>query len=462
MAFVERLLLDENGKLLWQGDPSHVPDSRHLEGTGAHDVVRSLCGRKQQRWDGRKFITEQAVARAAEAFGLISLRGCTPGFVTLLPAGVHLERCSTAFNIDHARDLDVVDVEFPSVFDRSREDIAALTADYDGQKRMFRVQDRTDALRLSYAADPGLFGLLRGTCLPEGFERLAIRSNTTIFRRYRSGELGPLTKVRQYSLPDLHVICPPEGAWDESVRLTATAARSIRFWESSAVAQFIDVVSDFYARHENEIRSLASAASMPTIINILDRESRYYSMRTGLCADAGTGALMLYNMQWDEVNSHRFDISISHGGRPIVLHANFLAGSGLMCLLLGRSLAADEAMLPPEVCRFQATLLVLSPGILDSAQELADRWLTLGLSLQIVLVDEPLSKAIKRWSKPWLPPVAVFGPKEAAGDSIQLRIFGTTTLMDEAEFRNRYAERVRRCLPIELSNPWPADVLPFA
>lgn len=451
-----RILLDRDGRSVWRGGSDDIPPIEQAE---ARDVLLSLSGARH-RADGRPFVSERRVTRAAEAADLVTSRGCAAGFVTLLPAGVHLERCAQAFNVAHVAELDAVDVEFPAVFDRSAADLEALTADFAAQERMFRLVESSGDFRLSYAADPGLFGLLRGARLSKAFTQLAIRSTTQIFRRYRRGELGPLTKVRQYALPDLHVICTPDTSWDEATHVTAMAAAHLRFWEPVHVAQFIDVVEDFYERHRERVNALASAAAMPTLVNVLKSAPRYYSMRTGLCVDAGTGALMLYNLQWDETNPERFDIRLPDGGRPVVVHANCLAGSGLMCLVLGRSLATtDIACLPPELCPVQATLLVLSEDLLPSARGLAKTWEAAGLALQIVTLEGELGKALRQWSKPNLPAIAVYGAREAAGAPIQFRVPEQSSPVDAEAFFNRHAARVRRCRPQDPGRRWPSHLL---
>ncbi|WP_413207386.1 hypothetical protein [Rhodospirillum sp. A1_3_36] len=382
----------------------------------------------------------------AERLNLVTFVGSADGFPTMLPAGTVLARAVLAGNRNHLRELGAVGIDFPAIFDSAPDDMRSLVASYEANHRMFRLDEAGHDLRLSYAADPGLFSWLRGSRIERQALPYTIVSDVEVMRRFRKGELGSLAKVRQYHLPDIHSLVSLENAAEFLIHATRLAAEQLSWWAGESWVQFIDITKALLEREPALPKLLATVAGRPTMVNVLADQPLYYGMRTGLMPDAGTGVLLLYNFQWDEDNPRRFCIDLDDNSQLLVLHANVAAASGILCLALGRALAGlAPPVLPIEIAPEQIVILALTDFHLSAARGHANRLRRLGLRIAVELADKGLSNAIAGLKSRWQPWFAVVGDNEAQASSLMFQPTWERTALSEAEFMARFGERIARC-----------------
>jgi threonyl-tRNA synthetase len=400
------------------------------------------------------------VMRMAEELDLVSRRGMPKGFLATLPAGKLFEACVDAFNVAHLEALDVNPVDFPLVFDSSGAAMAELIEPYQVQGRTFTLADRED-LRLSYAADPNLFGWLQGRTLDRGQLPYAVYSPQPVFRNFRTGELS-IQRTRQFSVPDIHILTSRDQGASHYLHALELAAESTRFWFGDDYVHVLDSVAgsnndnpDFYA-------SAGKASGGITVVRRLADRPKYYAQKTGVLVWSGYDNVMLYNLQMDEVNPVRFDIGLDGGGHPDVIHACVAMGlSRMLPLVLGRGISgAASKTLPVELSPIQVTLVPIGAEHTRRAGVIAGDLRDAGVRTALdVDCDKAIGARLGRIRKSWQSRYAIIGDREVD----QLPLIEDVTRSVEAttidEFLRSHGDRIRRCGP----NPLPAvRRLPFA
>lgn len=450
MQYETSFLLSPEGRIVWKGpyeERLKALDVPEIAAAPAYDTLADLLGSSVRPSNGQPWINPTVLRDTVEQLGIVTRKGCVRGFFTQLPQGTFIERCVDTFNVAYFEDLGAVEIDFPVVFDGQPQDMQDLTLGYEKQGRMFRLEDNDSGKRLSYAADPGFFAWLRGRTLKRELLPFTVTSPTTILRRYRDGEVGPLHHTRQYKMSDTHTLVVSGDAESLLLKQVGVNARAANFWVGNTKAQFLDATKPFLEKHPGLPAQMATVGETYTLINTLVKAPRYYDMRSGMMVDAGTGALMMYNIQWDEENSHRFDIALEDGSRPVVIHANALAGSGLLCTLFGRALAEiAPRRIPPEVALSPIVLLPLKEEHIEFACQHAERLKTEGIpSVRVDSPNKSLGKAIWALRKAWQPAFAVIGDKEALAQRLIFQQGATATLIDEEDFLTEALPRIKRC-----------------
>ena len=450
MNYNESWLLDPNGKVVWKG--SHA-DRREgfkqveKDAGPAAAALAKLAG-MENRPDGTEWVSPTITTQTLEKLGFISRDGCAPGFFVLLPPATHIDRVVNTFNQHYLKKLNAQEIEFPLVFDNRSKEMKDLTASYEDQGMMFRLDQRDEGLRLSYAADAGIFPWLQGKKLRADALPCAITSPTMAMRRHMSGQLGSYGKARQYKLQDLHILTTDKQADEQLQELVQLNSNSIRFWVEGRFAQFADTTRDFVDAHPDLPSKMALSANSYTFINFFTEKPRYYTMRSGLMADSGMGVVMMYNIQWDEENGKRFRIKCDDGTTPVVIHGNALAGSGLLNTVVGSALAdATPKVIPAELAIAPVTLIQISEQFNQAALEHQQRLAEHGIASQVKTAQKSLGKTVWKVRDAWVSAHAVIGEKEPSSKPLVFSQGRNGDQINEADFVNRYSERAKVTRP---------------
>ncbi|SEU35743.1 hypothetical protein [Stigmatella erecta] len=385
------------------------------------------------------------VRSLAERLGFLSQRSMAKGFTLTLPRGMQFEACLEAFNQRALDALEAEAYEVPDVYDPSVSAIAELTEHYERQGRVIHVNNgkssARNAWRLSYAADPLLFAWLGGRKLLRGALPYTVYTHTRFLRSFQSGELNGLDKVRQFSFPELHTFLPQEAMAERYLWHTRQMAQAMEQLMGRGWVQRLEVSEELAAEHPTLLSALAEAVNVPTLVLTFDRMELYYRMKTMMVADAGYRALMLYNMQWDELNGARFGITLEDGTPVSILHASLAGGiSRLLPCLLGQALMGKrEQTLPVEYSRPHLTLYAVG-GVTDAAA-IARR--SLGDAVHVTAVTpERLGKEISNLKQAWHPYFAVIGPGEAAGEPLRIQSTQSKDTVPAAQWLEQHAGRL--------------------
>lgn len=371
------------------------------------------------------------------------------GFLTTLPRGALVDRCVDTFNEPHVRELDAVRMEFPQIFPRNDERLAELTADYEAQGRMFALDGRDQDLRLAYAADPGYLGWLAGARIRDSELPYAVYSPMRVFRRWLPGELGGFDRLREYTLPDLHILVRPEDAVSAATRYMRVAADGSRFWGGADTAPFLEIVRGYAEAHPTFASDVAVATARPLLVTLLEQPSRYYAVKGGVLVEAGFGNVMLYNLQIDETNGPRFDIRTRAGSDVTIVHGTLAGGCAkVLPIVVGRALCGlAPRAIPPEIAASQILCVPLRDEHLDRARGYVEDLRARGVRGSVdPRTDRSLGKRVRFLREAWQPYHTVFGDREATSDPlVSSTATGARTTLDE--WLAAYGARVERCAP---------------
>ncbi|MEV0412679.1 His/Gly/Thr/Pro-type tRNA ligase C-terminal domain-containing protein [Streptomyces sp. NPDC050448] len=437
---VDVLIFDGHGRKIWSGseaESAQVLMSIPGDGSSVTAVADTEAVARCSKND---------VMRAAEQLHMVSRRGVPKGFLTTLPAGNVFEESVDAFNVAHLAALDVSRIDFPLVFDSAGAAMAELIEPYHVQGRTFTLADR-EGLRLSYAADPNLFGWLQGRTLAHGLLPYAVYSPQPVFRNFRTGELS-IQRIRQFTVPDIHILTTQDTAADRYLHALELAGESTRFWFDEDYVHVLDSVAgsrndneDFYAR-------AGKAAGGITVVRRLPKQSKYYAQKSGVLVWSGYDNVMLYNLQMDDVNPPRFDIRLDSGGHPTVIHACVAMGmSRMLPLILGRGISGiARKVIPVELAPTQVSVIPLREAHAERAGEIIAQLRNAGIRAAIDNeYNRPIGARLARSNQAWQPFFTVIGDRETEQQPLIQDATRTADAMTPDEFVRLHGERIRRC-----------------
>jgi threonyl-tRNA synthetase len=416
---IRRELYDPQGNRVWDEDSQPVQAALELvEGRPGGAVVHELLGHESARG-----CAPAEILATIERLEFVSRAGCAPGFAVVLPKGVVFEQALETLDRAHARSLDATRMELPLVFERSGAELVDLTASFESQGRMFRFEGRDRDLRLAYAADPMLFGLLRGRRLDASRLPYVVYTPLPVFKRWQTGELG-LTTMRQYTLPDIHALCVPADALATYGAFLERAASSARFLFEEEWAQFLEVSPELGARFPALGSTLAAAAGRYTLVRRVERRTRYFDLKGGIDVHIGAGTVMLFNFQWDETSSERFDFRTEEGEPLAVVHSTLIGGwTKVLSAIVGQALSKQRPRtIPVELAPVQVAVVPVGAEHREAAERVAAELRERGLRVAgLAPSSKSLGARIKLLREAWNPFHAVVGDREAEGMPVVLR-----------------------------------------
>lgn len=436
-------VLDPTGELVWRGDPKDRREALKTLVAAPPTGLAALCTA-----DDLANCARSDVMDSAERLRFVSRERPHRGFLTVLPRATLLDQAVEAFNQLHLESLRANRIDFPLLFSRSHEELCALSDSYEKQGRIFQLAGEDSDLRLAYAADPGLFAWLKGRRLNKHDLPYSIYSPLPVFRRWQSGEVS-LDRMRQYPVPDVHILCAAESATEVYEHAVAQAADAARFWVDSDFAQTVDIV-DLPGHDPHTLASrLARAAGCHTVVNVLRSRPRYYAVKGGLMIYAGFGLVMLYNFQLDDTNGRRFRFRLDDGGPVSVIHATVAAGwPKILPLVLGRGLAGiGPRAIPAELAWEQVVCVPVADRHVAAAEQTAAQLRDMKLrTVADTNTAGPLGARLRRLRESWQPLHVVLGDREHDADPVIEARDGKDSLPLD-EFVRTYEDRFRRCSP---------------
>ena len=438
-------LFAPDGVRVWSNSEAAEAACALLGDQPCASVLRQLLG----VGGGRK-CSRGKVLSQAEALQFVSRDGCSKGFLSVLPAGILLEECVEAFNFHFLRSLNAVQMEFPLVFDSGSQQNCDLIESFEKQGKLFALGGKDSALRLAYASDPGLFGWLSGKQLREDRLPCAIYSPLPVLRRFRSGEVGGLDRPRQYRVHDLHLLVRLDTLFEEFRACMSMLAEGTRFWFDDAFVHYIESDREFIQRFPKFGSEAAKATGQFTMVRVLDERKRYYCVKSGMMIDAGSGAAMLFNLQWDELNPVRFNFRMKQGGDVGVIHCALAGGwSRLLPTFIGRGLAGTSSRkIPWELSSTQVLIIPVSDPANPTAAALSNELNMKGFRSMVSDQRGSVSKKLRHNRDTWQEYYCVVGASEAAGRAPIIESTCSDVCYGVDEFTTQFAERATRCRPL--------------
>jgi threonyl-tRNA synthetase len=281
----------------------------------------------------------------------------------------------------------------------------------------------------------------------------------TVLRHERSGVLHGLTRVRQFTQDDAHIICTPEQVESEILGVLDFVA------EVMAIFGF-DYEVELSTRPEKSIGSdadwdLATGALTGALdsrglpYRLCEGEGAFYGPKIDVkLKDALNRAWQCATIQCDFTLPERFDLTYvgadGNRHRPVMLHRVIL---GSLERFLGVLIEHYAGAFPMWLAPVQAVLLPITERVHAYAQEVADRLMADGVRLEIDFRPETLRYKIREAQLQKIPYMVVIGDREAQQRTLSPRLRDGTELKDlpiEA-----FADRLKQegQVPIPAHNP---------
>lgn len=256
---------------------------------------------------------------------------------------------------------------------------------------------------------------------------------STLFRNESSGEMHGLTRVRQFTLSEAHIICAPEHVEEEfkgvfelilymEKCLGISDEITYRFskWDPKKKSKYIN---DPKAWTETQ-------ALMKKILDDLnidyveaDGEAAFYGPKLDLQARNVWGKEdTIITIQLDFAAAERFDMFyVAEDGtrkRPMVIHRSSIGSyERTIAMLIEKYAGAFPVWMSPN----QVKVLALTDRTADKCKETVERLRTLGIRATADLRNEKIGFKIREAQLEKTPYMLIIGDREAAEDKVSVR-----------------------------------------
>jgi threonyl-tRNA synthetase len=258
----------------------------------------------------------------------------------------------------------------------------------------------------------------------------------TVLRHERSGVLHGLTRVRQFTQDDAHILCMPEQVESEILGVLEFVA------EVMAIFGF-DYEVELSTRPEKSIGTeaewdLATTALIGALktkglsYDICEGEGAFYGPKIDIkLKDALQRRWQCATIQCDFTLPERFDLTyVGPDGerhRPVMLHRVIL---GSLERFIGVLVEHFAGAFPVWLAPVQAILLPITDRVHAYAQEVARALLAADLRVEVDTRPETLRYKIREAQVQKVPYMVIMGDREAAARTLAPRLRDGTELKD--------------------------------
>lgn len=437
--YSETSVFNPSGEKIWLGQYADrklaITQISSSEQNNALAYVLGLT----DRVDNTPLFSSKQIFKKAIELNFINQDNNVPGFVTVLPKTKIIERIVEKINSMHFKKINAVEISFPTFFDYNIMEMQELAKSYEFEERMFKLGGADEEIRVSYAADPGLFLWLKGKKFRANSLPYAVYTYTLVYRRFKGGELGGFPRLREFPMPDLHIICSKKDAKNLYLENIKIAAENMRFLLGEDWAFSIDITPTLLSRLEGFIQDICKAIKKHCTVNILSNKPRYYDIKSVFMMDAGDCAIMNYNMQWDEENPKRFNISSEENHEIVILHGTLMhSWYKILPVFINRTLTGkDKGLLPYHISPLQVSILPTSENYITAAENLRQILISNNMRTAILGGKKNLSKAIQLSHKNLIPYFIIVGEEEAASKRFYVTSAADNQVQELDEFINK-------------------------
>lgn len=269
----------------------------------------------------------------------------------------------------------------------------------------------------------------------KSYRDLPIRyaETATLFRKEASGEMHGLTRIRQFTLSDGHIVCTPDQLEQEF----AGAVDLIRYlmgvlgiqddvtyrfsrWDEHHPKKYVGTKRD-WNKAENAMRKILDDLGIDYEEAV--GEAAFYGPKLDVQGRNVHGKEdTLFTVQIDFALATRFDmIYIDENGekqRPLIIHRSSIGCyERTLAMLIEKYNGAFPLWLAPE----QVRVASLTDRTTEQVVEVKNRLLALGLRTEVDVRNEKLGKKIRDAQLAKVPYTLVIGDKEAENGTVSVR-----------------------------------------
>jgi threonyl-tRNA synthetase len=428
-------VFNSQGKRIWSGDYHKRYEAIKQIKDSEQTVALGYILGCHYRLDKTKKYSSKTIFKKAIEWGYLNIDNNLPGFVTVLPKTKILERLVEKINAEHFKELNAVEITFPTFFNYTSKEIKELTKSYEIEKRMFRLGESDQEARISYAADPGLLLWLKNKIFKNDSLPYAIYTQTQVFRRFKGGEISGFPQLREFPMPDLHILCKKENAVELYLKNLSIAAKNMRFLLEEEWAFCLDITPKLYDQLDDFIINLCKTINKISIVNILRNKPRYYDMKSVFMMDAGDCAIMNFNMQWDQENSKLFNITDEFRNPLVILHGTLMhSWYKILPVFINKMLVDDTLQtFPYHVAPLQVSIIPINHNFINLANTLREDLISQNIRC-VLIKNNSISKAIQISNKNQIPYFIMVGEKELENHKFNITEAKTKITIDLQEF----------------------------
>jgi threonyl-tRNA synthetase len=353
------------------------------------------------------------------------------GHFRFYPNGALIKGLLEDLSVKFAHELGASTIETPALYKADEPDISEQASRFLQKDYRIKLPNRT--LLLRFAADFGLFRMMRDTVMSYKQMPVRIFELSPSYRLEQSGECVGLKRLRAFTMPDLHCFCRDlEQGLEEYERLFLKYTELTDAMEIKYVVAF-RMVKDFYEQNREFIARLLKHIKRPALIELLPERKHYWVMKHEFQeVDAVGGNAQLATVQLDIEDSERYGIFyIDERGKKrgcIILHSSMGSIERLIYAVLeeaAKKLKAGETPgLPLWLSPTQVRLVPVGEQHLEHCLKLADELEKSQIRVDIDDRSETVAKRVRGAEREWVHYIIVVGDKELKVEKLPVRVRG--------------------------------------
>ena len=293
----------------------------------------------------------------------------------------------------------------------------------------------------------------------KSYRDLPIRygETSTLFRNEDSGEMHGLTRVRQFTISEGHLIVRPDQMVEEFKGCLALAKHCLTTlgveedvtyhlskWDPDNGAKYIGA-PEVWEETEQHIRDILTELDIPFVEDV--GEAAFYGPKVDINARNVYGKEdTMITIQWDALLAEQFDMYyIDQNGdkvRPYIIHRTSM---GCYERTLAWLIEKYAGLFPTWLCPEQVRVLPISEKYLDYANQVEKELKKNGVQVSVDRRSEKIGYKIREARLAKVPYMLVVGEKEEAEGkvSVRSRYLGDEGMKELSVFIDEICKEIR-------------------
>ncbi|MCD8366063.1 MAG: threonine--tRNA ligase [Clostridiales bacterium] len=256
---------------------------------------------------------------------------------------------------------------------------------------------------------------------------------STLFRNEDSGEMHGLTRVRQFTISEGHLIVRPDQMVEEfkgwlalakycltTLGLQDEVTYHLSKWDPANPDKYIGT-AEVWNQTEQHIRDVLTELEVPFVEDV--GEAAFYGPKVDINAKNVYGKEdTMITIQWDELQAEQFDMYyIDQNGdkvRPYIIHRTSI---GCYERTLAWLIEKYAGKFPTWLCPEQVRVLPISEKYVDYAEQVRAELAKNGVDVTVDSRAEKIGYKIRDARMARLPYMLVVGQNEAAEGTVSVR-----------------------------------------
>ncbi|MEM3892160.1 MAG: threonine--tRNA ligase [Nitrososphaerales archaeon] len=359
--------------------------------------------------------------------------GSDAGNLRFYPKGRLVKALLERYVSQMVHDYGGVEVETPIMYDMKHPALSDYLNRFPARQYIVRSEDKD--LFLRFSACFGQFLMAKDAQI--SYKHLPFRLYELTrysFRREKSGELVGLRRLRAFTMPDCHALCIDlNQAKSEAIKrfkLSMNVLSGIGLTKDDYELA-LRATEDFFNENKQFIAELVRLLGKPALLEMWSERFFYFVFKWEFnFIDNLSKASALSTDQIDVENAKRYGIQyMAEDGSmryPLILH-NSPSGAIERCIyaLLEKAYRIAQSgktpTLPIWLSPTQVRFIPTAAQYIKDALSLAGKMSESCVRADVDDREETVQKRVRDAEKEWIPYIVVYGEKEAASNTLQVR-----------------------------------------